>query len=140
MYHSISLKEHCTTPKLIIRWITIEIWILRWYRDFHGSALLKCRKTKYFPHTCKVCKKPTRKIRRGLTRVGKFPHAIHVQLSEDELELGSEIRYKMLVRSYQICHIEQLRDVVEINRLRYEKYKRKKKKITNNLFLQNSKI
>jgi len=84
--------------------------------------------TKYIPHTCKVCKKPTRRIKRGLTRVGKFPHAIHVHLSEGELELGGEIRYKTLVRSYRICHIEKLRDVVEINRVRYEKYKRKKKK------------
>ena len=84
--------------------------------------------TKYIPHTCKVCKKPARRIKRGLTREGKFPHAIHVHLSEDEVEFGGEIRYKALVRSYRICHVEKLRDVVEINRVRYEKYKRKKKK------------
>ncbi|NVM44107.1 MAG: hypothetical protein HWN79_04230 [Candidatus Lokiarchaeota archaeon] len=84
--------------------------------------------TKYIPHTCKVCKQPTRRIMSGLTRVGKFPHAIQVHISEGELKLGSEIRYKALVRSYRICHIELLRDVVEINKIRYEKYKRKRKK------------
>lgn len=35
---------------------------------------------------------------------------------------------KALVRSYRICSIEKLRDIVEINRLCYEKYKRKKEK------------
>ena len=57
-----------------------------------------------------------------------FPHVIHVHLSEDEVEFGGEIRYKMLVRSYRICHIEKLRDDVEIHRIRYEKYKRKREK------------
>ena len=46
--------------------------------------------------------------------------------------MESEIRYKMLVRSYRICHVEVLRDAVELNRIRYEKYKRKKIKIISN--------
>jgi hypothetical protein len=85
--------------------------------------------TKYIPHKCKVCKKPTRRIKRGLVRTGgRFPHTIHVQLIDHELELGREIRYKTLVRSYRIKNIEELREVVEINKIRYEKYKRKKMK------------
>jgi len=85
--------------------------------------------TKYFPHKCRVCKKPTRKIKKGLTRTGGiFPHTIHVKLSDRELELGHEIRYKMMVRNYKLNNVKELREVVEINRIRYEKYKRKKKK------------
>jgi len=42
--------------------------------------------------------------------------------------MESEIRYKMMVRSYRICHAEMLRDAVQLNRVRYEKYMRKRKK------------
>ena len=60
------------------------------------------------------------KVKNGLNkRIYKY-NDLNVELSERDIELGTDILYKRVLRSYQINGIAELREIVRENQRRYE--------------------
>ena len=54
-----------------------------------------------------------------------------LNVSEKDIELGGEIKYKRIVRGYKLINIEGLRKITTINKMRYRKDKQISEKNTN---------
>ena len=69
----------------------------------------------------KTAKISLNKIRNGLNkRIYRYNNC-NVELSERDIELGTDILYKRVLRSYRINGIAELREIVRENKRRYER-------------------
>jgi len=123
-------------------------------------------KTKYVTDRCPICKKPRKKILKGVeihTEPEKIKdtllsldqmhnHTLNkeqfankeletlleqhgnkvflINVSEKEMELGKEIKYKRIVREYKLLDVDGLRRITMRNKMKYRAEKRKLKQIS----------
>ncbi|MFX1383124.1 MAG: hypothetical protein ACFFBP_11840 [Promethearchaeota archaeon] len=93
-------------------------------------------KITFFSDKCPICKKPRKKIIKGVeTREIPGSHNggrkdliknredkyISLHVSEREIKLGTEIKYKRIVREYKILNLEGLREATLKNKIRFRK-------------------
>ena len=61
------------------------------------------------------------KVRNGTNkRIHKY-NDFNVELSERDIEVGTDILYKRVLRSYRINDVAELREIVRVNKRRYER-------------------
>lgn len=53
-----------------------------------------------------------------------------INISEKDIELGKEIKYKRIVREYRLLDVEDLRRITMKNRMKYRAEKRKLKQLS----------
>ena len=123
-------------------------------------------KIKYVTHRCPICKKPRKKILKGikiytesekiretlLSLEQKQNHLLNkeqftniefetllkqhgnkvflINISEKDIELGTEIKYKRIVREYKLLDVEGLRRITMKNKIKYRIDKKKLKQQT----------
>ena len=69
----------------------------------------------------KTAKLSLNKIRNGLNkRIYKY-NDFNVELAERDIEVGTDILYKRVLRSYRINDVAELREIVRVNKRRYER-------------------
>ncbi|GAG69967.1 unnamed protein product [marine sediment metagenome] len=102
---------------------------------------------KFYRDKCPICKQPRKRIVKGFKisdsrsknmeirtinssladkNKESFNHKykdknFDIELFERDVELGTDILYKSVLRSYRICNIPELREIVRENKRRYER-------------------